>query len=100
MKDESRVAFPSFLCPQSSSLCRNDRLRLTLPHELIVAPVVCEVAKKFEVCFSIRRANVEPEAGWMDLQLEGDEAEIERAIAYMRERGVRVDPIEGDIIAG
>ncbi len=77
-----------------------DRLHLTFPREVVAEPVVCDVAKKFEISFSIRRANVEVGAGWMDLQLEGEEDEIERAIKYLQERGVRVDPIEGDIIAG
>ena len=77
-----------------------DRLHLTFPRDTISAPVMCQVAKDFDVTFSIRRANVEAEAGWMDLQLEGDEAEIERAIDYIENQGVRVDPIEGDIIAG
>ena len=77
-----------------------DRFHLTFPHERIPEPVVCEVAKKFDVTFSIRRANVSAEAGWMDLQVEGSDAEIERAVQYLQERGVRVDPIEGDIIAG
>jgi ABC-type methionine transport system ATPase subunit len=77
-----------------------ERLHLTFPHDRIPDPVMCEVAKKFDVVYSIRRANVEPEAGWMDLELTGEEAEIARAIEYMQQRGVRVDPIEGDIIAG
>ncbi|HVF10348.1 MAG TPA: NIL domain-containing protein [Abditibacteriaceae bacterium] len=77
-----------------------DRFRLTFPRERIADPVICEVAKKFEVTFSIRRANVEAEAGWMDLQLDGSEAEINRVIDYLQNRGVRVDPVEGDIIAG
>jgi ABC-type methionine transport system ATPase subunit len=77
-----------------------ERLHLTFPHDRIPDPVMCEVAKKFDVVYSIRRANVEPEAGWMDLELTGEEAEIARVIEYMQQRGVRVDPIEGDIIAG
>ena len=77
-----------------------DRFRLTFPRERIPDPVVCEVAKKFEVTFSIRRANVEADSGWMDLQLDGSEEEINRAIGFLEERGVRVDPVEGDIIAG
>ncbi|MBV9864656.1 MAG: NIL domain-containing protein [Abitibacteriaceae bacterium] len=77
-----------------------DRLHLTFPHERIPDPIICEVAKKFDVIFSIRRANVSHEAGWMDLQLEGDEAEIERVVQHLESRGVRVDPIEGDIVAG
>ena len=77
-----------------------DRLRLTFEPEKIAEPVVCQVAKKFDVTFSIRRANVEPNAGWMDLELDGDEAEIERAIAWLESQGVRVSPVGGDVLAG
>lgn len=77
-----------------------DRLHLTFPHDQVASPVMCQVAKQFDVTFSIRRANVTHEAGWMDLQLEGSDEEIERAIAFLQQNNVRVDPIEGDIIAG
>jgi ABC-type methionine transport system ATPase subunit len=77
-----------------------DRFHLTFPPERISAPVMCEVAKKFDVVFSIRRASVEAKGGWMDLQLEGDDAVIERVVKYIQDSGVRIDPIEGDIIAG
>ncbi len=77
-----------------------DKLHLTFPRETIPEPVMCEVARKFDVVFSIRRANVEAGSGWMDLQLEGSDDEIEQVIAYLQNRGVRVDPIEGDIVAG
>jgi hypothetical protein len=36
----------------------------------------------------------------MDLQLEGSDEEIDRVIEYVESCGVRIDPLEGDIIAG
>ena len=77
-----------------------DRIHLTFPKERIAEPVICNVAKNFDVVYSIRRANVEAGAGWMDLEFTGDDAEIDRVIAYLQEKGLRVDPIEGDIVAG
>jgi ABC-type methionine transport system ATPase subunit len=77
-----------------------DRIHLTFPKERVAEPVLCNVAKKFDVTFSIRRADVQADAGWMDLEFTGDDAEIDRVIAYLQEQGLRVDPIEGDIIAG
>jgi L-aspartate semialdehyde sulfurtransferase ferredoxin len=77
-----------------------DRFHLTFVGDQVFEPVVCMVAKQFDVTFSIRRASVDSHAGWLDLQLEGSDEEIERAIAFMESKGVRVDPIEGDIIAG
>ena len=77
-----------------------DRYHLTFPREHVADPVMCNVAKKFDVIYSIRRASVEAESGWMALEIDGDEAEIERVVAYLQQCGIRVDPIEGDIIAG
>ena len=77
-----------------------DRFHLTFPREQVLEPVMSHVAKKFEVHFSIRRASVESEGGWMDLQMEGSEEEVKRAVEYMQTCGVRVDPLEGDIVAG
>ena len=77
-----------------------DRFHLTFPREQVLEPVMSDVAKKFEVSFSIRRASVDQDAGWMDLQMEGEAEEIARAVEYLQSRNVRVDPIEGDIVAG
>lgn len=77
-----------------------DRLRLTFEPEKVADPVVCQMAKRFDVTFSIRRANIEPDAGWMDLELQGDNAEIERAIEWLETCGVRVTPAGGDVMAG
>ncbi len=78
----------------------HQRFRLTFPHEHVADPVICEVAKKFDVVYSIRRADVKADKGWLDLEFTGDDAEIDRVIAYLLEQGLRVDPIEGDIVAG
>ncbi len=78
----------------------NDRLRLTFSPSEMTKPVVCHMAREFEVEFSIRRANIEPNAGWMDLELSGEEAEIERAIEWLESHGVRVSPAGGDVLAG
>ena len=78
----------------------NDRLRLTFPPSEVTHPIVSRMAKQFEVEFSIRRANVEQSAGWMDLELSGEEPEIERAIEWLEAQGVRVSPAGGDVLAG
>jgi hypothetical protein len=38
--------------------------------------------------------------GWVILEISGDTPEIERAVDWALHQGVRVDPIEGDIVAG
>ena len=76
------------------------RVKFTFPPDLITQPVIYNMGRQFEVVTNIRRANVTREQGWVILEVVGDDAEIERAIAWALDQGVRVDPIEGDIVAG
>jgi len=72
------------------------RIKLTFPQELIKEPVIFTMAKKFEVMPNIRRAKVAESVGEVVLELEGDEQKIEAGIAYLRERGVKIEPAENE----
>src|SRR2546428_13861860 len=74
------------------------RVRLTFPPELIQQPIVYHLVKDFDLIPNIRRAEVKADYGWMALELEGDEGALERAVAWLKGRGVPVDPIERDAI--
>ena len=76
------------------------RVKFTFPPELIQEPIIYQVGHRFAVVTNIRRAEVTATFGWVVLELEGSESEIDRALEWVAERGVRVDPVEGDIIAG
>jgi ABC-type methionine transport system ATPase subunit len=76
------------------------RTKLTFPDHLITRPIIYELGRRFEVVTNIRRADVRGDVGWVVLELQGDEGEIEKALAWAREEGVRVDPVTGDVIEG
>lgn len=76
------------------------RARFTFPQELIRVPIVYELGRQFAIVTNIRRANVDENAGWVVLEMEGDDAEIDRGIAWVQSQGVRVDPVEGDVVEG
>ncbi len=76
------------------------RVKFTFPPRLITQPLIYQLGKRFNVVTNIRRANVTADSGWVVLELEGPEDQIEQGIAWISGEGVRVDPIEGDIVAG
>ena len=76
------------------------RVKFTFPPEQITQPVIFNMGRQFDVVTNIRRANVSGDAGWVILEISGDTAEIDRAIDWAIAQGLRVDPIEGDIVAG
>jgi ABC-type methionine transport system ATPase subunit len=75
------------------------RVKLTFPQELIKEPVIFTMAKKFEVIPNIRRAKVTESVGEVVLELEGAEKKLEDGIAYLKERGVKVEAVEGDVVS-
>jgi hypothetical protein len=76
------------------------RVKFTFPQELITLPIIYELGKNFNVVTNIRRADVTEDRGWVVLELDGDLQEIERGIEWVTAKGVRVDPVEGDIVEG
>ena len=73
------------------------RVKLTFPQELIKEPVIFTMAKKFNVMPNIRRAKVTETVGEVVLELEGDERNIDQGIEYLKERGVKVETVEGEV---
>lgn len=76
------------------------RVYLTFPAELVREPIVCRMYDATGVQFNLRSASVTDEIGIIGLELEGEPDEIERAMDFFRDRGVRVEPIELDVVAG
>jgi ABC-type methionine transport system ATPase subunit len=76
------------------------RVRLTFEGDQITEPVIYQLGRDFEIVTNIRRAEVHADVGWVILELDGAEAEIDMALAWASGKGVRVDPIAGDVIEG
>lgn len=71
-----------------------ERVKFTFPPDLVTQPVVYNMGKQFHVVTNIRRANVSRDRGWMILEISGPEGEIERALSWAKDQGVRIEPIE------
>ena len=76
------------------------QVMFTFPPELIREPIIYTLSHQFKVVTNIRRADVSENKGWVVLELEGEDSEIEQGIAWVTSKGVRVDPVVGDIVEG
>lgn len=76
------------------------RLWLLYPARLITRPVIYELGKKFEIVTNVRQASVTDEIGIVSMELEGEREEIKKAIAWLEELGVKVEPVEMNTIEG
>jgi ABC-type methionine transport system ATPase subunit len=74
------------------------RVRLTFPQELITEPVIYTMAKRFDIMPNIRRAKVTETVGEVVLELVGEQQSLDKGVAYLVERGVKVEDLPGDIV--
>lgn len=76
------------------------QVMFTFPQELIREPIIYSLGHQFKIVTNIRRADVTENRGWVVLELEGEEKDIEQSIAWISSKGVRVDPVVGDVVEG
>ena len=74
------------------------RLHLTFPEALIRDPIIWRLGRQYDIITNIRRANVEEHVGWVILEAEGTEEALDQGIEWMREMGLQVDPLDGDVV--
>ena len=76
------------------------RVKFTYEQEMIKEPIISMLSKDFDLVTNIRRAYVREDMGWVVLEIEGEEDEIQKALDWVATKGVRVDPISGDVVEG
>lgn len=74
------------------------RFWLTYPTRLITSPVIWQLSQKFPIVFNVRQASVTDEIGILCLELEARRSEIKAAIAWLEKQGVKVEPVEINVI--
>jgi len=76
------------------------RLWLMYPARHITRPVIFELGKNFSLVTNVRQASVTDEIGLVSLELDGSREEIKKAIAWLEELGIKVEPVEINTIEG
>jgi hypothetical protein len=67
----------------------------TFPQDLIGEPIVSHtLGLKFGVIPNIRAASITDTLALVAVEIEGDDGAIEKSVAYLRERGVKVEEMQ------
>ena len=75
-----------------------EALSLTFPQNLIKEPVIHRMSKKFDVVFNLRRAKITEKTGEIVLELEGQDDTLKKAESWLREQGLKVEPVTRDTL--
>lgn len=76
------------------------KVYLTFPAAKTKEAIICDMYDQYKIRFNIRSASVNDMIGLIALELEGPEDEMNKAFDYFKKRGVKVEPIELDVMAG
>jgi len=74
------------------------RLWLMYPPRLIQRPIIWELGHEFPLVTNVRQCSVTDEIGIVCLELEGERAQIKSAIQWLEKQGIRVEPVEINVI--
>jgi ABC-type methionine transport system ATPase subunit len=67
------------------------KVKFEYPLQQIQEPIVSSLVKKFDVAPNILSANIVPsKGGWLVVELQGEEDQIQKAVAWTIEQGVIV----------
>jgi len=74
------------------------KIVLNFPKDKIDKPIVYKLIKDHHLSFNIMKASITPDQeGHMVLELDGENAEIDKGIKYLKDQGVSVEPLSKDI---
>ncbi len=67
------------------------RVMLSYTPETITEPIIYTISQQFNLTTNIRRADLADDRGWIVVEIDGAEKDIEDGISWAISRGVRVD---------
>ncbi len=71
-------------------------IHCTFPKDLIHQPLLYNLGCDFGVVPNIRGATISDDIGLVYLDLEGNEAEVEKAVEFLKSKGVSVEEVAAD----
>ncbi len=74
------------------------RVYLTFNRELCTQPIIYNLVKKFDVVPNSRGASVTEDMGIMSVEFSGRKDAVEKALDWARKQGLKVDPIEMNVV--
>jgi len=69
-------------------------VNVTAGREQVQEPWIWRLGRDFNVKVNIRKANVDADFGWVQLELDGSVEEIQRATAWLMTTGLTVEALQ------
>ena len=70
------------------------RFKMTFPAKIVGEPIMTKLSNDFGVSYNMMRGRITEKGAWLEVELIGAGKNIERALKFLQERGVSVQPLE------
>jgi ferredoxin len=78
---------------------KSRKIVLHFSKEIMDQPVVCQLAKEYDLTFNILKAKITPrEEGLMVIELTGTDNQYRKGVKYLRGQGVVIKPLSKDVV--
>jgi hypothetical protein len=85
------LAIAADACSVRDEMPVKKNIHFEFAEDLVKQPLLYQINRKFkDVVINIRGASVTDEGGFLALELEGEAAEVERVVEFLRSQGVEV----------
>jgi ABC-type methionine transport system ATPase subunit len=68
-------------------------LRLKYPPSLLRQPILYRLIKQTDLAVNIQQARITLEEGWLEVELKGDDAQIQFALDWLRQEGIEIEQL-------
>lgn len=74
------------------------RVRIKVPKDEVSKPFLSDLIKNHDIVVNIRQARIDQDKGVIEMEITGLLESIDKAVEFAKNRGVSIDPIEGNVI--
>ena len=69
---------------------RSVRYKMTFPAKIVGEPIMTRLSNDFGVSYNMMRGRITDKGAWLEVELIGGPKDIEKALKFLKERGVAV----------
>ena len=73
---------------------KSEKFKMTFPAKIVGEPIMTKLSHDFGVSYNMIRGRITDKGAWLDVELLGAKKNIDRALDFLKERGVTIAPLE------
>ena len=73
---------------------KSEKFKMTFPAKIVGEPIMTKLSHDFGVSYNMIRGRITDKGAWLDVELIGAKKNIDRALEFLKERGVTIGALE------